>query len=50
MRTNDEENIKLSYYSMNKFSKLMNNDINDTFIDYITDKFKIFIKKNILRE
>ncbi len=45
MRTNDEENIKLSYYSMNKFSKLMNNDINDTFIDYITDKFKIFIKK-----
>ena len=27
MRTNDEENIKLSYYSMNKFSKLMNNDI-----------------------
>ena len=36
-----EENINLGLYSLNKYSKVINNYyINESFIDYISDKFK----------
>ena len=35
-----EENINLGLYSLNKYSKLINNYNNESFIDYIMDKFR----------
>ena len=43
IKSKDDDNIKLSYYSLNKLSKFINNDINETFIEYITEKFKIYL-------
>ena len=37
---NSEENINLGLYSLNKYSKLINNYNNESFIDYIIDKFR----------
>ena len=43
---NSEENINLGLYSLNKYSKLINNYNNESFIDYIIDKFReIFMQK-----
>ena len=35
-----EENINLGLYSLNKYSKLINNYNNESCIDYIMDKFR----------
>ena len=37
---NSEENINLGLYSLNKYSKIINNYNNESFIDYIIDKFR----------
>ena len=41
IKTSSEENIKLGHYSLNKYSKVINNHyIKESFIDYISEKFK----------
>ena len=37
---NSEENVNLGLYSLNKYSKIINNYNNESFIDYIIDKFR----------
>jgi len=41
IKTSSEENINLGYYSLNKYSKVINNHyIKESFIEYISEKFK----------
>ena len=45
-KNSEEINQKISNYSLNKYSKLINNSISDSFCDYILEQFKeIFIQK-----
>ena len=45
-KNNEEESINLSHYSLNKYSKLINDNINESFIEYISEKFKeLFMEK-----
>ena len=46
LKSPDEMNKQLNNYAMNKYSKNINNYLNDSFCDYIVEKFnEIFIQK-----
>ena len=46
LKSPDEINKTLSNYSLNRYSKFINNYLNDSFCDYIIEKFnEIFIQK-----
>ena len=45
-KNNEEESINLSQYSLNKYSKFINENINESFIEFISEKFKeLFMEK-----
>ena len=40
LKNKEKDNINLSQYSMNKYSKFINDYINESFIEFISEKFK----------